>query len=115
MGGVESGGTRPAPKVSGKAVKVMSEIGVDISGNVPNNVSDFTDEAWDYVITVCDHAREVCPVFLGKVTHRLHIGFEDPYEAQGTEEEQLAVYRRIRDEIYKEFKAFYENNIKEKL
>lgn len=112
---VESGGTHPAPKVSSKAVKVMSEIGIDISSNVPNNVSEFTDEAWDYVITVCDNAREVCPVFLGKVTQRLHIGFEDPYEAQGAEEEQLEVYRRVRDEIMDEFKKFYEKEIKSRL
>lgn len=112
---VESGGTFPAPNVSSKAVKVMSEIGIDISGNVPNSVFEYTDEAWDYVITVCDNAREICPVFIGRVGQQLHIGFEDPYEAQGTEEEQLAVYRRVRDEIYKDFKTFYENIIKSKL
>ena len=112
---VHSGGTRPASKISSKAVKVMSEIGIDISDNVPSNVDEFTGDAWDYVITVCDNAREVCPVFLGVVRNKLHIGFEDPYEAQGTEEEQLVVYRRIRDEIGRDFKLFYESEIKPNL
>jgi len=60
------------------------------------------------VITVCDNAKETCPVFVGKVKHRLHIGFDDPAEARGTEEEVLSVFRRVRNEIKQEFSTFYQ-------
>jgi arsenate reductase len=63
-------------------------------------------ETFDYVITVCDGAKEVCPVFTGIVKHRLHMGFEDPANATGTDEEKLNVYRKVRDKIEKEFKIF---------
>ena len=84
-----------------KAVKVMSEAGVDISGARPKSVREFIDTGFDFVVTVCDHARETCPFFpgAGKV---VHVGFDDPpalaKEVEG-EEEKLEIYRRVRDEI----------------
>ncbi len=78
---------------------------------MPEDVEQYLDQQFDYVITVCDHARETCPVFSGDVKHQLHIGFEDPVEATGTAEEKLAVFRKVRDEIREEFGEFY-NDIK---
>ncbi len=75
---VHSAGTEPAAQVNQKAVKVMSEVGIDISQHKPKLVDIYLNEVWDYVITVCDDAKETCPVFFGKVKHRLHMGFEDP-------------------------------------
>jgi len=72
-----------------------------------------TGEKWDYVITVCDHARETCPVFSGDVGQQLHIGFEDPAEATGSEEEVLEIFRLIRDEIKRDFFRFYTNYLKQ--
>ncbi|MBI5474449.1 MAG: GNAT family N-acetyltransferase [Ignavibacteriae bacterium] len=108
---VYSAGTRPASHVSRRAVAVMNEIGIDISGNYPKSVDEFLDQPFDYVITVCDHAKETCPVFIGQVKHRLHIGFDDPAEAMGTEEEILATFRRVRDEIREQFREFYSTRI----
>lgn len=104
---VFSAGTVPAEKVNPNSVKVMDEIGIDISSQFPQNVDEFVDQSFDYVITVCDNAKEVCPVFSGDVKHQLHIPFDDPAEAVGTEEEVLAVYKRVRDEIKEEFAQFY--------
>ncbi len=104
---VYSAGTDPADAVHPKAVRVMKEAGIDISRNHPKRVDEFMDEDFDYVITVCGGARETCPVFTGKVRHRLHIGFDDPAKATGTEEEILSRFRRVRDEIKKEFLKFY--------
>ncbi len=104
---VYSAGTNPAERVNPYTVKAMAELGIDISNNKPKNVDIFLDESFDYVITVCDNAKETCPVFLGKVGERLHIGFEDPAEATGTDEEILAVHKRIRDLIKKDFYDFY--------
>ena len=104
---VYSAGTHPALKVSPYAVEVMKEIGIDISRQNPTSVGEFTKESFDYVITVCDNAKEVCPVFTGDVKNRLHIGFDDPAEAVGSKEEILKVYRRVRDEIKKGFKSWY--------
>jgi len=109
---VRSAGTNPSGQVHPKAVQVMKENGIDISAGIPENVDQYLNDEWDYVITVCDNAKETCPVFLGKVKHRLHIGFEDPAEAKGTDEEILLEFRRIRDEINRDFKTFYENSIK---
>ena len=96
---VFSAGTRPEKQVNPYAVKVMKEIGIDISGQYPKNVSEFTGKDFDYVLTVCDNAREICPVFTGNVKHRMHIGFDDPACAAGSEEKVSDVYRRVRDEI----------------
>lgn len=106
---VYSAGTKPASRVNPSAVEVMNEIGIDISHQYPQNVDEFTDKPFDYVITVCDNAKEICPVFTGDVKNRLHIGFDDPYEATGSRDEILNVYRRVRDEIRRDIKKFYED------
>lgn len=103
---VYSAGTNPASDVHPFAVKVMEEIGIDISFNLPKDVNAFVNEDFDYVITVCDNAKETCPVFKGKVKKRLHFGFEDPAKAEGTEEEKLEVFRKVRDEITLRFLKF---------
>lgn len=104
---VYSAGTNPAMKVSSRAIQVMKEVGIDISSCNPKSVDQFTGQSFDFVITVCNHAKESCPVFTGNVARHLHIGFDDPAEAIGTEEEALNVFRRVRDEIKKEFDKFY--------
>ncbi|MBP7497956.1 MAG: arsenate reductase ArsC [Bacteroidales bacterium] len=111
---VYSAGTEPAKKVNPIAIKVMQEAGIDISNNKPKNVSEFLRHDFDYVITVCGGANESCPTFTGKVKHRLHIGFDDPSEAKGTEEEIIKEFKNIRDQIKAKFHQFYINNIKEK-
>jgi arsenate reductase len=108
---VFSAGTKPADRVNPYAVKAMREIGIDISGGVPERVEKYLDQSFDYVITVCDNAKETCPLFAGAVKHRLHIGFEDPAEAAGSEEEVFSVYRKVRDEIRKDFFELYKNEI----
>lgn len=104
---VYSAGTYPALKVNPFAVKVMKEVGIDISAQVPKKIDGFINQPFDYVITVCDNAKEVCPVFTGDVKNMLHIGFDDPADAVGSNEEILKVYRRVRDEISKTFRIFY--------
>ena len=106
---IYSAGTKPEIKINPNAVQIMKEMGIDISGQYPKSVDQFIAEAFDYVITVCDNAKETCPVFTGKVKHRSHIGFEDPANAKGTREEVLAVYRKVRDEIKTEFEKLYES------
>ena len=96
---VFSAGTEPSNRVHPKAVIVMQELGIDLSEHYPQKVDDYLQEAFDFVVTVCGHAKENCPVFLGDVKQQVHIGFEDPAEATGTEEEILTEFRRIRDEI----------------
>ena len=105
---VFSAGTHPAAYANPYAVAAMKEAGIDISGNKPKNVEIFLDEPFDYVITVCGGAREVCPAFTGNVKHRLHIGFDDPADAEGTDDERMLVYRRVRDEIKEGFATFYQ-------
>jgi arsenate reductase (thioredoxin) len=109
---VYSAGTKPADKVNPFAVKVMKEINIDISGGIPENVGIYLSLPFDFVITVCDNAKETCPLFSGLVSRRLHIGFDDPADAVGTEEEILPVYRRVRDEIVRDFTKFYNEQIK---
>jgi len=109
---VFSAGTAPSDNVHPKAVEVMKEKGIDLSAHYPQLADEFTDMAFDYVITVCDHARENCPVFTGTVKEQLHMGFDDPAEAQGSEEEIYAEFIRIRDEIQEHFYAFYIEKIK---
>jgi arsenate reductase (thioredoxin) len=108
---VFSAGTNPAARVHPLATKVMKELGIDIGGNKPKHVEEFINDSFDYVITVCDNAKETCPVFIGKVHHRLHMGFDDPAEAVGTEEEVVAVFRHVRDEIRETFTRFNEQKI----
>lgn len=108
---VYSAGTNPSTQVHPKAIQVMKETGIDISDGYPKDVDQFLDKAFDYVITVCDNAKETCPVFMGKVKETLHIGFDDPAEATGSEEEILSEFRRIRDEIRERFYQFYQEKI----
>ncbi len=104
---VSSAGTEPADEVNPHAVTVMAERGIDLSDAHPEHVNTYLDHSFDAVVTVCDHAKETCPVFLGDVEQRLHLGFDDPAEADGSEDEILAVFRRVRDEIDEAFKRFY--------
>jgi len=94
---VFSAGTHPT-QVRPEAVAVMHEIGVDISRHRSKSIDEFAGQEFDYVITVCDHANETCPVFPGHA-RRLHWSFEDPAAAPGSEEQRKAVFRRVRDEI----------------
>jgi arsenate reductase len=112
---VHSAGTNPSEQVNPKAVAVMKEAGIDISGHRPKKVDEYLQDAWDYVITVCDDAKETCPFFSGQVTHRLHIGFEDPSYAEGSEEFIWREFRRVRDEIKTKFYELYEQDIKPSL
>lgn len=104
---VFSAGTKPASRVNPNAVKVMAEKGIDISQGHPKDVEEFLHQPFDYMITVCDNAKETCPVFMGKVQHRLHIGFDDPADATGSEEKILSEFRKVRDEIEHDFQKFY--------
>ena len=110
--GVFSAGTKPAEMINRKAVEVMKEAGIDISDHTPHNVSEYINESWDYVITVCGGANESCPVFVGNVRHRLHVGFDDPSDAIGSEELVLAEFRRVRDDIKTRFEQLYNDNLK---
>lgn len=109
---VRSAGTQPATQVNPKAIKVMSEAGIDISHHTPKLVDKYIGEEWDYVITVCDDANETCPAFLGKVKHRLHFGFEDPSHANGNDEFIWSEFYRVRDLIKERFFRFYNEEIK---
>ncbi|MCX6154348.1 MAG: arsenate reductase ArsC [Candidatus Kapabacteria bacterium] len=103
---IYSAGVNPAERTSSKAIKVMKEIGIDISSSVPKSVEIFLNESFDYVITVCDNANKTCPVFFGKVKYTLYIPFDDPYNSIGTQEEIMGCYRRVRDEIVSIFDQF---------
>lgn len=94
---VASAGTRPAHAVHPLAIAVMAEVGIDLAGARPKTVDEVGAEAWDLAVTVCDHAREVCPVLPG--TRMLHVAFPDPALADGTPAERLAVFRTVRDAI----------------
>ncbi|MFP4447507.1 MAG: arsenate reductase ArsC [Bacteroidales bacterium] len=108
---VYSAGTKPEKEVNPRAIQVMKEKNIDLSSNRPENVDKFLEESFDYVITVCDSAKETCPVFMGDVKHRLHMGFEDPAGATGTKDEIMDKFREVRDQIEQEFKQFYEERI----
>jgi len=108
---VYSAGTIPTEHVNPYAIKIMNEIGIDINKNKPKNVEEFLNQEFDYVITVCDGAKETCPMFTGRVKNRIHIGFEDPADAKGTDEEIMKVFRKVRDEIKDEFYKFYKSII----
>ena len=94
---VFSAGTKPTD-IRPEAIKVMDEIGIDISGHYPKFVDQFIGQSFDYVVTVCDSAKEACPVFPGKA-ERLHWSFQDPAAVQGSDSERLSAFRKIRDEI----------------
>ncbi len=103
---VASAGTRPVG-LNSNAVAVMEEIGIDISGHHSKSIDEFLDQSFDYVITVCDSAREVCPVFPGNAM-RIHHSFEDP--AAAPVDEQLAAFRKVRDELRKWLTQFSHTN-----
>jgi len=102
---VQSAGSKPAGYVHPLAVQVMKEIGIDISGHRSKHMNDFLRRPVETVITVCDNADQACPIFPGQV-NRHHWGFQDPAQAAGTDEEKLAVFRRVRDEIKMVFEAY---------
>jgi arsenate reductase len=100
---VYSAGTNPSNRIHPLAIQVMQEVGIDISLGHPKDVNQFLNRSFDYVITVCDNARETCPVFLGDMKEQLHIGFEDPAQVTGTDEQVLEIFRKVRDEIKRDF------------
>ena len=102
---VQSAGSKPSGYVHPKAIEVMKEIGIDISGHRSKSMSEFLDREIHTVITVCGNADQACPVYPGQV-HRYHWGFDDPADAQGTESEVLEKFRAVRDEICKVFEAY---------
>lgn len=108
---VASAGTFPALQVHPLAVTVMRERGIDISRARPKHVDLFVHRSFDFIITVCDNARESCPVFTGTVGRTLHLPFEDPSFATGTEEQRLGEFRRIRDEIDARFRQFHATDL----
>ncbi len=107
-----SAGTEASGKLNTKAVEVMKEAGIDISHHTSDSVDLYLNEEWDYVITVCGGANETCPAFFGKVKNRVHIGFDDPSHATGTEEFIHSEFIRVRDEIKSSFWNFYLMNLK---
>lgn len=109
---VYSAGTNPEKEVNPNSIKVMKEVSIDISSHKPKNINEFINKSFDYVVTVCDNAKESCPVFTGKVKHRLHLSFVDPAEAKGNKQQILNEYREVRDEIKSSFLHFYNTKIK---
>lgn len=107
-----SAGTEASGKLNPNAVKAMAEIGIDISHHTSDSVDMYLKDEWDYVITVCGGANEACPAFMGKVKHRLHIGFDDPSHATGTDAFIWSEFIRVRDEIKEGFRKFYDEQIK---
>ena len=95
---VFSAGTEASGKLNQNAVLVMQEIGIDISNHTSDSIDLYLDQEWDYVITVCGGANEACPSFIGKVKQRLHIGFDDPSHAVGTDDFIMSEFYRVRDE-----------------
>jgi arsenate reductase len=102
---VESAGSKPAGYVHPLGIRAMAEIGIDISGHRSKHLDEFLTDEVETVITVCGNADQACPVFPGQM-NRHHWGFDDPAHATGTEEEQMAVFRRVRDEIRRVFEAY---------
>ncbi|MFI3322701.1 MAG: arsenate reductase ArsC [Rikenellaceae bacterium] len=108
-----SAGTAAAGKLNEGAVQAMAEVGIDISNHTSDPVEKYLNEQWDYVITVCGGANESCPTFIGEVKHRLHIGFDDPSHAVGTPEFIKSEFRRVRNEIRREFHKLWVENMME--
>lgn len=102
---VASAGSKPAGYVHPLAIKAMAEIGIDISAHTSKHMDEFLSQEVETVITVCGNADQACPMFPGQL-NRHHWGFDDPAHATGTEEEQLQVFRRVRDEIKHVFEAY---------
>lgn len=110
---VFSAGTRPSV-VNPLAIKAMQEIGIDISDHRSKSLEEFNGEKFDFVITVCDRAKESCPIFPND-TQRIHWGFDDPADATGDEEERMKVFRRVRGEISRRLQLFIAANRSEKV
>jgi arsenate reductase len=110
-----SAGTEASGQLNQNAVKAMADVGIDISQHTSDSVNKYLNEEWDYVITVCGGANESCPTFSGAVKHRLHIGFDDPSHATGTDEFIWSEFIRVRNEIKEGFQAFYDEQIKPQL
>lgn len=108
---IHSAGTNPASQVNSRAIEVMREVGIDISTHTPKNVEIYLNDEWDYVITVCGGANETCPMFVGKVGKRLHIGFDDPAQVVGNSSYVMSEFCRVRDEIKSQFTEFYTTHI----
>ncbi|NOU48907.1 MAG: arsenate reductase ArsC [Bacteroidales bacterium] len=104
---IASAGTKPELKVNPFAIQVMKESFIDISNHVPTAVETYLNNDFDFVVTVCENSNSVCPTFNGKIKNRLHIGFDDPADATGTDQEKLKVYRQTRDNIKNEIFKFY--------
>ncbi|MFM7157227.1 MAG: arsenate reductase ArsC [Bacteroidota bacterium] len=96
---VHSAGTAPAKRVKPMAIEVMKDLGIDISHHIPVNVDIYKKERWDYVLTVCDGAKESCPTFMGKVKHRIHLPFEDPDSKYPDKDHERQAYTTIRNTI----------------
>jgi len=109
---VRSAGTEASGKLNANAVKAMTEIGIDISHHTSDSVEKYLNDEWDYAITVCGGANEACPAFMGKVKHRLHIGFDDPSHVEGTDEFIWSEFIRVRNEIKEGFYKIYVEQIK---
>ncbi|HLA28098.1 MAG TPA: arsenate reductase ArsC [Syntrophales bacterium] len=103
-----SAGTTPT-SVNPRAIQSMAEIGIDISAQRSKNMTEFEGRQFDYVITLCDSANEQCPLFFGGVK-KIHMGFDDPVTAAGSEEEIMAAFRRVRDEIKDRLLKFFQTN-----
>ena len=112
---VRSAGTEASGKLNPNAVKAMKEIGIDISHHTSDSVHFYLADAWHYVITVCGDANANCPSFMGKVKHRLHMGFDDPSHAVGSDEFVWSEFIRVRNEIKETFSKFYNDEIKPQL
>ena len=110
-----SAGTQASGSLNMKAVEAMKDAGLDISRHTSDSVEKYLNENWDYVITVCGGANEQCPTFNGKVKHRLHMGFDDPSHAIGTESSIWGEFIRVRNEIREEFSEFYHLQLKPQL
>jgi arsenate reductase len=110
-----SAGTEASGQLNPNAVKAMAEVGIDISHHTSDAVEKYLHEQWDYVITVCGGANETCPAFSGKVKQRLHMGFDDPSHAQGSEAFIWSEFIRVRDEIKSGFFAFFKEHIKSQI
>ena len=107
---VFSAGTKPSA-VRPEATAIMRELGIDISGQRSKSVDEFSGQTFDYVVTVCDNARDSCPFFPGGAV-RLHWSFDDPAAVEGSETERLAAFRRIRDGIRERVKAFVKKDLR---
>lgn len=110
---VASAGSQPAGYVHPLAIRVMTEIGIDISGHASKHLEPFRHQPVETVITVCGNADQACPMFPGQV-NRHHFPFDDPAHAEGSEEERLAVFRRVRDEIRQVFQAYAAGRLDER-